>query len=339
VRVEPSGELPCRPDDVRLGAIIERWAGDAAALRPGRAVLLGFPQDEGVRRNGGRVGAAEAPREVRRWLDRLGCWHPDSGADLQQGPPLDLGDIDVRGTLEASQEALAEVVALVLAAGAVPIVLGGGHETAFGHYLGYVRAGRAVSILNVDAHLDVRPLIDGEGHSGSPFRQAMEHPTAPLPGERYACLGVQPHAVSYDHWDYACRRGCAIHTADDYFDRDEPNDLLLHHLDFFHAKWSGRLAESPGPATAVYVTIDADVAQMSDVPGVSAPNVVGLPGRQVIALARRAGQLPGVTSLDLVEINPRYDRDGQSARWAALVVWSFLIGLRERLADDLLPSS
>src|SRR5205814_6005771 len=69
---------------------------------------------------------------------------------------------------------------------------------------------------------------------------------------------------------------------------------------------------------------------MSEVPGVSAPNPVGLSGREVIACARLAGQSPHVASFELVEINPRYDRDGQSARWAAVVLWNFLIGLGQR---------
>jgi len=43
-----------------------------------------------------------------------------------------------------------------------------------------------------------------------------------------------------------------------------------------------------------------------------------------------AGSLPYVASLDLVEINPRLDRDDQSARWAALAIWSFLAGLAVR---------
>jgi arginase family enzyme len=80
----------------------------------------------------------------------------------------------------------------------------------------------------------------------------------------------------------------------------------------------------------VYVTVDADAVRTADVPGVSAPNPDGLPGRDVIRCARQAGRSPHVASLDLVEINPLLDRDGQSARWAALVVWNFLIGLAHR---------
>src|SRR5262245_39474951 len=156
-----------RAHDPRLGEVIERWNGDPSALRPGRAVLVGFPQDEGVRRNQGRPGAALAPAELRRWLSRLTPWDGSTQTDLTPSPPLDAGNVRITGTLEQTQAALGEVVGGILAAGAVPIVLGGGHETAFGHYLGYVRAGRTVGIVNLDAHLDVRPCIGELGHSGS----------------------------------------------------------------------------------------------------------------------------------------------------------------------------
>ena len=80
----------------------------------------------------------------------------------------------------------------------------------------------------------------------------------------------------------------------------------------------------------VYVTLDADVADAADVPGVSAPNCGGLAGIDLLACARAAGQAAAVASFDVVEINPSLDRDGQSARWAALAVWHFLAGLAER---------
>src|SRR5262249_20635154 len=149
------------------------WNGDPAALRKDRAVIVGFPQDEGVRRNFGRLGAAQGPRAIRSALWRLVTTDCTTGSvlDLARDPPLDIGDIRIGGSLEHSQESLGIVVSEILQAGAVPVVLGGGHETAYGHYLGYVYANKKVGIINLDAHLDVRPLIDGQGHSGSPFRQ------------------------------------------------------------------------------------------------------------------------------------------------------------------------
>jgi len=87
----------------------------------------------------------------------------------------------------------------------------------------------------------------------------------------------------------------------------------------------------------VYVTLDADAVRAADVPGVSAPNALGLPGEEVIDCAYLAGEMPSVASFDLVEINPRYDRDGQSARWAALAIWNFLIGLGVRAKRRHIP--
>jgi formiminoglutamase len=312
--------LPRRPDDPRLGEVAEFWRGDPAALRPGRPVLIGFPQDEGVRRNGGRAGAAEAPREIRRWLYRLVPWDCTTNADLAALRPLDLGDVRIGGSLEDTQAALGKVVGAVLRAGAVPIVLGGGHETAYGHYLGYVNAAIPVGVINLDAHLDVRPLIDGKGHSGSPFRQMMEHPTWPLPGERYVCLGAQPHGLARAHLTYVDDHGGKI--------------LLGRHINrMFHA-YLRRQCQGFGTAGCrVYVSFDADVIAASDVPGVSAPAATGIPGDLGLAAAHTAGQTSAVSSFDLVEINPCYDRDGQSARWAALVVWNFLIGLARRSTE------
>jgi formiminoglutamase len=299
------------PDDLRVGDIIETWQGDPAALRAGRSVLVGFPQDEGVRRNHGRPGAAEAPTEIRRWLYRLCAADPESGFSLVANPPLDLGDVPITGSLEDTQDALAQIVAAILKSGATPVVLGGGHETAFGHYLGYVRARKSVGIINIDAHLDVRPPQAGLGHSGSPFRQAIEHPSSPLPGDRYVCLGAQPQSVSVAHARFAQNHGCVIRWC---------GDVSGRLVDAF-AKERDRLS-----GCSLYLTLDADAVRAADVPGVSAPNSLGLAGNEVAQLARYAGACPVVASIDLVEINPRHDRDGRSARWAAVVIWNFLIG-------------
>src|SRR5437879_6193395 len=84
-----------RPDDPRLGQVIESWNGDPEAFRPGRAILVGFPQEEGVRRNGGHPGAALAPKEIRSWLHRLTPWDAPSDADLAAEPPLDIGNVRI----------------------------------------------------------------------------------------------------------------------------------------------------------------------------------------------------------------------------------------------------
>ena len=308
---------PSRSDDPRLSEVIVSGPGDSMALQVGRAVLLGFPVDEGVQRNGGRVGAAQGPDAIRAILYRLTPVDPTSGQDIRTLAPLDLGNLRPLATLEESQAALGFLVGQILEAGAVPIILGGGHETAFGHYLGYCNAGIRPSIVNLDAHLDVRPTNGGLGTSGTSFRQAIEHATNPLAPGGYACLGIQPPQTSAEHWNYCRQRGDLLTPAE---------DMRGKCAEFF--MWiSSSLGQFGEP---IYLSIDADVVSAADVPGVSAPNPAGLAGHELLTCARQAGVNPAVSSLDLVEINPAYDIDQRSARWAATMVWQFLMGLADR---------
>jgi formiminoglutamase len=306
-----------RPDDPRLGEVIETWQGDAGSLSAGRAVIVGFPQDEGVRRNHGRAGAALAPALIRNWLYRLVSADAARNVDLAARPPLDVGDVRLSGPLEETQEKLGHIVAAILRSGAVPIVLGGGHETAFGHYLGYAEENRSVAILNLDAHLDVRPCTDGKAHSGSPFRQAFEHPTHALGAGRYVCFGAQPQSVGRSHAAFIRRHGGHIDWCDDV--RSSSASCFV-----------ARLEQLAGSGCPIYVSLDVDVVHVADAPGVSAPNLAGLGGTDVLRLTYLAGQSLGVCSFDIVEANPLLDRDDQTVRWSALAVWNFLIGLAKR---------
>jgi formiminoglutamase len=317
--VMPFRPSPPRADDLRLGDYVEYWAGGPSSLRPNRPVLIGFPQDAGVRLNHGRPGAAAAPLAIRRWLYRLTPWDAITGADLGRMSLLDLGNVRGGGDVEGSQAALAAVVAAALRSGAVPIVLGGGHETAYGCYLGHVAADSSPAIVNLDAHLDVRPTLEGRGHSGSPFRQALELPTHPLSAGRYVCLGAQPHAVSREHHRYALEHGCVVRWL------PEVRGGLV-------AAFSNECDRLAAEHCPIHFTLDADAVTAADVPGVSAPNADGFAGAEVLATAGAAGRSPAVASFDLVEINPSLDLDDRSARWAALAVWRFLVGLSRRLS-------
>src|SRR3954471_20573768 len=294
-------------DDPRLGELLGR---SLTAGGPARVALIGFPTDAGVRRNGGRPGAAAAPAEIRRYLARL-VPDPRAGApfvDLLEHT-RDLGDVPVTGELEADQDRLATVVAERLARGGFVIVLGGGHETAYGHFLGYVRAERPVAILNWDAHPDVRDLKDGGGHSGSPFRQALTHPSELCRGYRVA--GLLPQSAAAAHLAFVTDRGGRAVW------RDELTPSVIAKL----------YDQADGPTLASF---DLDAVDQSQAPGVSAPATGGMSTDLWLAAAFQAGACPQVTSCDLVEMNPNYDRDGQTARLAALTIWQVLRGLSLR---------
>ncbi len=291
-------------DDPRIGELLGRGVRDG--ITPA-AVLIGFPSDEGVRRNGGRTGAAAGPAAIRAALHRMtpDARAPEAFAALL-GRTADLGDVAVTGDLERDQAALGDAVAPLLAAGTFVVVLGGGHETTYGHFLGY--RGSAPELLNWDAHPDVRPLHDGRGHSGSPFRQALEHPTAPA--RRYTVAGLAAHATAAAHLGYVRVRGRAVL-------RDEVTPTLIREL-------YARLA---APAL---VSFDLDVLEAAAASGVSAPNPAGLPLALVLEAAYLAGRTAAVTSCDVVELAPPLDGSGCTARAAALVVWEILRGVTAR---------
>lgn len=296
------------PGDQRMGHILGN-AVDVDSLP--QAVIIGFPSDEGVRRNGGRPGAAKAPEEIRRALYKM---TPDAEQTEQYINLLehtnDIGDVAVSAKLGSDQDDLGEIVATYLKQNIVPIILGGGHETAFGHFLGYAKPGLETAILNLDAHTDVRPLKNGQAHSGSPFRQAMEHESGCC--DTYLAAGLQPYAVAKSHLGFIEEHGGKYHF------KDETNITSISNL--FHMHESERLM----------VTFDMDAVDQAFAPGVSAPCANGLPPDLWLTAAYLAGRNEEVTSIDLCELNPEYDRDGQTVRLAALTVWHFLLGLSQR---------
>ncbi len=293
-------------DDPRLG----RWLASPHAAEGARCALVGFPSDEGVRRNGGRPGAAAGPAAIRQALYRLtpDAEHPALFADLLDHT-ADLGDVPVTGDVEADQQALGDVLAPLLADGVVPIVLGGGHETSFGHFLGYVGAERDVEILNWDAHADVRPLKDGQAHSGSPFRQALEHESGRC--LRYAVAGLQPHRVARAHLDFIDEWGGEV--------------IWQRNLNEVRVRSIGI-----GLVKPTLATFDLDAVDAAHAPGVSAPNAGGLSASLWLYAAYVMGLTPRVISFDIVELNPTFDVDGRTAKLAALTVWHILKGLAER---------
>jgi formiminoglutamase len=276
-----------------------------------RVVIIGFPSDEGVHRNGGRVGAAGAPGEIRRWLYRLtpDAQNHESFVELLERT-LDLGDLKCSDDVEQDQALLGEALAQYLSEGVFPIVLGGGHETSYGHFLGYVGAGQAVEILSWDAHPDVRKLLDdGRGHSGSPFRQALLHEAGLC--RRYTVAGLQPQSVAASHLSFL----------------DDHRGRYVWRGNVTPAVITSLYTEAEGPVMASF---DIDAVDGAWAPGVSAPSVGGLSTDLWLQAAYQAGRSKSVTSFDLCELNPVYDVDGRTGRLAAVTVWQLLRGMAER---------
>lgn len=292
-------------DTRRLAHIVTQDAGQPA---PGEAVLLGFACDAGVARNQGRIGAAAGPAAIRRFLAGL----PAHG--LQR--LLDAGDIGCAGdALEAAQENLGASLASLMSQGARPVILGGGHEIAWGSFQGLARwlaehdDKGTVLVLNLDAHFDLR--TGRPGSSGTPFDQIANHCQAHGLPLQYACLGVS--RVSNTPALYARAAEIGAVWVEDY-------DMQERHLQARLADVDALLAA----ARHVYLTVDLDVLPAAVMPGVSAPAPYGVPLAVIEEIVLRVKASGKLRLADLAEYNPRFDLDNHGARTAARLAWHLL---------------
>lgn len=271
----------------------------------GATGIIGFGSDEGIRRNQGRIGAAEGPKELRRALAKL----PIHGS--LTGQLFDLGDVNpLNHDLESSQQALADVVAQLLKAGGFSLVLGGGHEVAWGHYQGIAAThpNKRIGIVNFDAHLDLRSPLPGEkGTSGSSFQQIAT--TRQAAGQRfdYLCMGVQPFANTPSLYAKAESLGAILVSAEAI-----QNDL--------RGRVIAQLDQLLSVSDVVYVTICMDVFAAAFAPGVSAPQPLGLFPNQLLPLLRYLMGSRKVVALDIAEVSPPNDRDQMTAALGAVLI-------------------
>lgn len=267
--------------------------------------LLGFECDAGVVRNQGNPGAAKGPTAFRRAFAKLPLQAPLS--------LYDAGNVScVDGNLEAAQTALGVHVDNILSRNLTPIVIGGGHETAWGHYQGIAKhyPNTDIAILNFDAHFDLRPLIGGHlGSSGTPFRQINNLLTSQQQAFNYYCAGIQPFSNTQNLFNYAQANQVHYLLAETIhahpYDLSFINDIIQSHQ-------------------SIYVSICMDVFSAALAPGVSAPQPLGITATYVIEALRLLKNSGKVISLDIVELAPEYDINSQTAKLAAALLMTFL---------------
>lgn len=304
-------------NDERIYDVLTATSIDDPTLSARDIIVVGFPHDTGVRRNFGRLGAAHAPKIIRKHLGRLTTPFGD-GHEALRCRFVDIGNIRCSGRTATDQHRLGMVVGRILTSGAFPIIIGGGHETAFGHFLGYVRAQRNVSVINVDAHYDVRRAPSGEGHSGSSFRQIIEHKAECVGRKQYMCVGVQRHANSRGAGAFMRSHGAKyIELAD--VDMPRARRAITRFV-----------AQASRTKGGLLLSVDMDVVRQSDAPGVSAPSPIGMSAEQLLDCVCRIVR-SGATSIDVCELNPQFDRDEQTARLASLLIRQVIVERLETL--------
>jgi agmatinase len=272
--------------------------------------VVGIPFDMGTQY---RAGARFGPRAIREASTLFafghgGAYdHEDDVVYLARDEVriVDIGDADIIHTDTVQSHANAEfAVRKILAAGVLPVVLGGDHAVNIPCIRAFSDNG-PIHIVQIDAHLDFVDERHGvrEGH-GNPMRRAMEH--AHVTG--LTQLGIRNvSSTARDGYDDARRRGSTIVSVRQC-----------------RAMGAARLLDRLPKGARFYVTIDIDGFDPSIAPGTGTPSHGGFLYYEVMEFLQGLCGLGEIVGIDLVEVAPAYDPAGITAFLAAQVLLNFL---------------
>jgi len=272
--------------------------------------ILGAPFDMGTQY---RAGARFGPRAIREASTLFSFGHSgvyDFEDDVTYLPAgevrmVDIGDADIIHTDTIKSHANIELgVRKILAAGALPVVLGGDHSV----HIPCIRAfddQEPVHIIHIDAHLDFVDSRHGVlyGH-GNPLRRAseMKHVTG------MTQLGI---------------RFVSSSNKQDYEAAQAAGSDILSVRDVRKLGTEGTLARIPD-GVRYYCTIDIDGFDPSIAPGTGTPSHGGFLYYEVLEILQGLTKKGSIAGIDLVEVAPHYDPTDNTAFLAAQLLMAFL---------------
>ena len=272
--------------------------------------IMGFATDIGVMRNQGRTGAKAGPNIIRQMLANL-PYHPVN--DKKNMKILDLGNINCPDNdLEAAQQKCAAEIVRIHEKKGFSLILGGGHEIAWAHYLGLKDSHQVedFAIVNFDAHFDMRPLVNGLGNSGTSFLQIAEHRRTLNHPFHYYCFGIRTQSNTQSLFETARKWNVNYLTCDDIYQQSSALNEWVEAVLSKHQH--------------IYLTVCMDVFSASVAPGVSANSPYGLMPWQVLPMIDKFAHSGQVIAMDIAEYAPSLDQDYITAKLAALIAANFI---------------
>lgn len=317
---------PCDPalffsrqdnQDTRLGDLAKALDSLTSTDFRSSCVVLGYPDDEGIKLNGGRIGASQAPDEVRKILYKM---TPATGASLKT--IYDLGNLQPQkvGLAKRHQEARSRISQALTHTRVVSI--GGGHDYGFPDGAGFLDSTLKSSsknngkkkgkknpkplVINFDAHLDVRPLDKGLT-SGTPFYRLLEE----FGGGQFDFVevGLQKQCNSSHHLNWVHKKKVPTIFMDEI--RSTGLLPLLKKV-------------LPKGRRPLFISLDIDVFASSEAPGCSQSWPGGLHYADFIPAFHWLLKNYDTRLLGVYEVSPPLDQDSRTAKLAACAIYEFL---------------
>jgi len=269
-------------------------------------VVFGVPFDA---TSSYRTGARFMPAAVRQASLNIETYSFRAGEDLEDLPLNDVGDLAVSLDPKQTVDMCKQVVGEVLAAGKMPVTIGGEHTITLGVLKGFGTKAKETAVVSFDAHLDLRGEFLGLTFSHTSVMRLINEEVKPA-----KIVEVGTRSVCQDELKYAKEAGI------DYVPtrqiRKEGTQEIVKQL-------KAKLAAYEN----IYLTVDMDIVDPAFAPAVQNPEADGISTGDLLDIVCALCD-KRVVGFDVVEVAPVYDQ-GISAIAAAKVMFEMLCQLEK----------
>ena len=272
-----------------------------------------MPFDHGVVLINGRPGARFGPKKIKQEFFKL----TKRQKYFKDVCVIDYGNIiPVSKNVKKTHEKVTLTVKRIIKDGVIPVVIGGSHDISFGSVKSMFWVYKKFVQINIDAHYDVRPVVNGKITSGTPFRRLLEGKY--LCGKDFVELGIHAPKNLPEHSEYLKKQKATL--------------IKLDFINKIGIEKSMKiaLAISGKNTNTVVFDIDIDGVMKRFAPGCSAPGIQGFTKKQILQAAYIAGKNKNVKLFNLMEVSPVHDINNKTVKLAAQIVLAFIKGLNKR---------
>ena len=280
--------LPDKPDYAGLLTFAGvPYTQDAAELVGVDVAIVGAPTDDLV---SDRPGTRYGPRAIRAASCPPGP-HLEAGIDAFDAlRVVDFGDAPVvPSDPVATHAAIENVVGQVVAAGAVPVVLGGDHSIAEPDIRAVAGRFGPMGLVHFDTHTDTGEEVFGvEVSHGTPMYRLVRD--GHVDGTRYVQIGLR------GYWpgerEFAWQREHGI------------TSLFMHDVRDLGIREVVKRAIAVAGSGPTFLSVDVDVLDPAFAPGTGTPEPGGMTSADLLWACRSLAEQLELVGMDVVEVLP-----------------------------------